>query len=241
MAPSALFRCAATALVAAFGLFAQVSPALPGYFVIHNRSTFAALPGEHILVDWSDYGAPGDILSTPYGHDYPTNAGPENVTVSSSQGALAIHQEGLDYTGDFSPGDFLLSDAGSESDSFLIHFSPAVLGFGFQIDPHYITGPWTGQIFLDVHYGLTIPISGIANDAEDGSAPFIGFVNNRPGIGTIKISINQTDPALPPRAGALAINMLDVIVPEPSSLSLAGGALLILVGLVFVRRRYALV
>lgn len=230
MARCAMFRSVATACVATSAFFAQVSSALPGYFQVHNRANFAALPGRHILVDWSSFGPAGTIISTPDTRAFPTGAGPEYVGVSSSQGALAIHQEGVDYTGDFLPGEYLLTDAGSQSDSFVIHFNPGVLAFGFQVDPHYITGPWTGSIKLDVHYGLTIPISGIANDAEDGSAPFIGFVNNRPGINSVTVTINQTDPGLPQRAGALAINMMDVIVPEPPSIALAAAALMALAG-----------
>ncbi len=221
-------RRMAAALIVTFAMFASASWATPGYFVIHNRAHFASLPGTHVLVDWSSFGGPGDLVSTPYSVPFPTGAGPEVVTVSSSQGVLAIHQEGTDYLGDFTPGDFLLTDASSESDSFIIHFSPEVLGFGFQIEPHYIDGPWTGNVNIDVQYGLSYSISGITSALEDGSAPFFGFVNNRPGVGTVTITINQTGPALPPRAGSLAINMLDIIVPEPSALFLVAGGLLLL-------------
>src|SRR5262249_21002777 len=146
------------------------------------------------------------------------------VGVSSSQGVLARNDEGNTYLGDFAIGDRLLTDGGSQSDSFIVSFAAPVLGFGTQIEPHYIRGPFTGHIDVfsptDVLLG-SIPISGTATTAEDTSAPFSGIVSTSGAdIGFASFLVDHPSPLLP--AGAVAINRLDVlltVVPEPSSLA----------------------
>jgi hypothetical protein len=150
--------------------------------------------------------------------------GPITVGVASSQGVLARNDEGNTYLGDFTIGDHLLTDDGSESDSFIVSFGAPVSGFGTQIEPHYIRGPFTGDIDVyspsSVLLG-TIPISGNATNAENNSAPFFGIVSTTGAdIGSASFLVDQASPLLP--AGAVAINRMDVLlgVPEPSSLAM---------------------
>jgi hypothetical protein len=198
-----------------------VAPGISAASVIQysSRATFDAL-GPFIPVDWGIFGPAGTTISTPA---YGTVDG-LTIGVASSQGDLARHDEGTDFFGDFAVGDHLLTDAGSESDSFIVSFGTPVRGFGTQIDPHYITGPFTGEIdvFNSANVLLyTAPFSGVATTAQDNSAPFVGVESSSADISYAYFWINQSNPDLPPRSGALAINRLDVLaVPEPASLAL---------------------
>ena len=187
-------------------------PASASLIVINSRSAFDAL-GSTVSVDWSVYGPDGAAISTPDA----VTVGGLTIHVASSQGVLARHDEGTSFIGDFAVGAHLLTDGGSKSDSFIVGFdSQTVRGFGFQVEPHYIRGPFTGDIDVfgvgNVLLG-DIPISGIATNAEDNSAPFYGIVSSTPDIRFFTITVNQASPLLP--AGAVAINTMDVLVPVP--------------------------
>ncbi len=210
------------------GLTAFVSapqPAGASFIQYNSRAAFDAL-GNSIGVDWGVFGPAGTTISTP---DFRTVSG-LTIGVTSSQGALARVDEGNGYIGDFAPGDHLLTDAGSESDSFIVSFGTPVRGFGTQVDAHYITGPYTGQI--DV-FGTadqllyTADFSGTRTGAEDNSAPFVGVLSSLPDISFVAFLINQPQPGPPPQSGAVVINRLDVLtaVPEPMSLALLFPAL----------------
>ncbi len=205
-------------LVAAAAGLASPRPANAGLIVVNSRSAFDTL-GTFVPVDWGVFGPTGTVISTPASQI----VGPLTVGVASSQGVLARNDEGNTYFGDFAIGDRLLTDGGSKSDSFIVSFAAPVAGFGTQIEPHYIRGPFTGDI--DVYSPAsvllgTIPISGNATNAEDNSAPFFGIVSTTGAdIGFASFLVDQAAPLLP--AGAVAINRLDVLlgVPEPSSLA----------------------
>ena len=228
-------------LVSAAAIAAVLAvPASATVTVYNSRSAFDAL-GPFTAVDWGVYGPAGTTISTP---DFRT-VGPITVGVASSQGALSRHDEGTDFSGDFSPGDHLLTDASSESDSFIISFASPVRGFGTQVEADFITGPWTGSIDLfDASDTLIASIitGGTKSSAEDNSAPFYGVVSSAADISFAFFTVDQTDPNLPAKSGAVAINTTDVLgaVPESSSLSIAGAALLGLAGLLVLRRRAAL-
>jgi len=213
------------------------APASASILVYTSRAAFDAL-GPFTPVDWSVYGPAGTSISTP---EFRT-VGPITVGVASSEGVLSRHDEGTDYTGDFAPGDHLLTDAGSESDSFIVSFGAPVRGFGTQVEPDYLTGAWTGTVKLyDAGSTVigTIAIAGARGTAEDNSAPFFGFVSSLDDISFATFVVDQTPINLPP-AGAVAINTMDVLeapVPESSSLSIAGAALLGLGGAFLLRRR----
>ena len=161
------------------------------------------------------------------------------VTVASSQGALTRHDEGTSFFGDFAVGDHLLSDAGSESDTFIVSFGSPVRGFGTQVDadPAFITGPFTGfvEVFSPSNVLLdTLPFSGTQLGLQDDTAPFVGALSSSADIGSLAFFVDLPAGHFPSVAGALAIDTLDVPVPEPASAALLLPALF---GLAAMRRR----
>jgi hypothetical protein len=191
--------------------------------------------GSTLSIDWGVFGPDGTGISTP---DSRTVSG-VTVTVASSQGALDRHDEGTSFFGDFAMGDHLLTDAGSESDTFLVSFGSPVRGFGTQVDadPAFITGPFTGfvRVFSPSSQLLsTLSFSGTQLGLENDTAPFVGALSTSADIGFLAFFVNLPAGHFPSVAGALAINTLDVPVPVPASavLLLPG-----LFGLAAVRRR----
>jgi hypothetical protein len=204
---------------------AVTRPAEASLIVYNSRAAFDAL-GPTASIDWGVYGPAGTLISTP---DFKTIGG-LTFHGASSEGILYRHDEGTDYTGDFAPGDHLLTESGSLSDTFIVGFdSMAVRGFGMQVEPFSASGAWTGTIDVftpgNVLLG-TIAIGGNKTNAEDNSAPFYGIVSDSADIGYAYFWVDQSDPALPSKAGDIAINTTDVLVPEPSSLAMAGTAIL---------------
>ena len=187
------------AACAAFGAAAILSvpqPAAASFVQYNSRAAFDAL-GSYIGVDWGVFGPAGTTISTP---DDRTVSG-LTIGVASSQGVLARVDEGNGYVGDFAPGDHLLTDDGSESDSFIVSFGTPVRGFGTQVDAHYITGAYTGeiQVFGAADQLLyTADFAGTRTGAEDNSAPFVGVLSSLPDISFVAFLINQ------PPAGAPA-------------------------------------
>lgn len=230
------------AAAAALALTASAHASLMTYT---SRAAFDSPSGTYFSVDWGAFGPAGTTFSTPDSRNY----GPRTVTVSSSQGILSRHDEGTDFTGDFAVGDHLLTDAGSQSDSYIIRFDMPVWGFGAQMEPDHISGPWTGAITLfDTSNAIigSIAISGTKGGAEDNSAPFWGVISSAMNISYATFVIDEPS-MVPPRVGDIALNTMDVklvspAVPEASSLAIAGAALLALGGIFWLRRRgYGLV
>lgn len=228
-----LASCLTGGVVALAALVVAPGTSAASVIQYSSRVTFDAL-GSFIPVDWGVFGPAGTVISTPAF----STVGGLSVGVTSSQGALARHDEGTDFFGNFAVGDHPVTDAGSESDSFIVSFGTPVRGFGTQIDPHYITGPFSGVVdafSADNSLLYVAGFSGVATTAEDNSAPFVGVLSSSADISYAAFLINQPNPNLPPRSGALAINRLDVLaVPEPASLvlMLAG-----LIGIGALRRR----
>jgi hypothetical protein len=205
---------AVMALVASAALPAQAS-----FVQFNSRAAFDGL-GPYIAVDWGVFGPAGTLISTPDSRV----VGPLTVSVASSEGVLSRHDEGVGFTGTFSPGDHLLTDAGSLSDTFLVSFAAPVAGFGTQIVIHSRTGAYTGgvELFSASNTLLyTATFSGNNTGAEDNSAPFVGVLSDLPDISYLNFFIDQPG-FFPDRSGDLAINRLDVLqaVPEPSMLGL---------------------
>ena len=221
------------ALVLASGVW---QPAEAAFIQYGSRATFDAL-GSFIAVDWGVFGSAGTVISTPDSR----NVGGLAIGVTSTQGALARHDEGTDFTGTFAPGDRLLTDAGSLSDSFVVTFGLPVIGFGTQIDIHSRLGAYTGEIELFSASSVllfTAPFAGNNTGLEDNSAPFVGVTSDIANIAFAKFWIDQPG-FFPDRSGDLGINRLDIrtAVAEPSTLVLVGSALLGIVGFGFRRRK----
>lgn len=215
---------------------AAMGAANAGFVPYFSRAAFDAA-GTVTSVDWGAFGPAGTGISTPDFRMF----GALKVWVSSSQGELVRHDEGTDFTGDFARGDHLLTDAGSQSDTFIISFATLVRGFGAQIESDALSGPWTGSIDLfDASDNLldTIVIGGTRGTAEDGSAPFFGVLSDTANISYAYFWVNNPD-VWPYKSGSLAINTLDVITaaPEPPAIALASGGVLLLAG--WRRRRRA--
>jgi hypothetical protein len=234
-----LNHVAAAVTISVAALAASATPASATFAFFTSRSVFD-VQGPITTIDWGDFGPDGTLIITPDSR----TVGPVTVQVASSQGELSRHDEGTSYTGDFALGDHLLTDAGSESDSFIVAFASPVRGFGTQMEAHYITGPWKGAIELfDTSDTLlaTILTGGTKGSAEDNSAPFYGVISSTANISFAVFLVDQQfDPNLPSKSGAVAINDLQVLgtpVPEPSSLAVFCAALMGLAGLGFVRRR----
>lgn len=235
MSTVAFWRFARFASVAAIVASATVGAANASLVVFTSRAAFDAM--SHITVDWSVYGPSGAGISTP---DFRTVSG-LTLHVASSEGVLCRSDEGTSHIGDFAIGDHLLTECDSLSDSFTVGFdSQTVRGFGMQVEPELATGPWSGGIDLFNSAATligTVPISGDRTNAENNSAPFYGIVSTNGDIAFADFWIDQSsNPNLPPKAGDIAINTMDVLVPEPSSLALAATVLMGLFGFAFRKR-----
>jgi hypothetical protein len=224
------------AAAAACAMFATASNA--ALVTYTSRAAFDAATQNRKTFDWGAFGPAGTIISTP---DFRTSNG-LTIWVGSSQGVLARHDEGTDFTSDFLPGEHLLTDAGSQSDTFIVSFGNPTAGFGMQIESDALSGPWTGSIDLfnssDINIGH-IAIGGTRGTAEDGSAPFYGLVLDSAALSYAKFWVDN--PAVfPGKSGSLALGPMEVVssVPEAPALLLAGGGLLLLGA---SRRRYGLV
>jgi hypothetical protein len=176
------------------------------------------------VLDWSAYGAPGQIVSTPVDQRF----GAVTASVGSSAGIVEVRQQGLDFAGNFAAGDALLSlPDGYKSDAFGVSFSgQAVYGLGVQIEPASgFLGGFTGGMDL---YGAGNRLLGVvladgrATQAGDGSAVFLGAASDA-AIAYVRFFVDENDPFFPIE-GDLAINAMSLsetaLVPEPGSLSL---------------------
>lgn len=221
----------------AFILASSISlPAEAAFIQYNSRTTFDAL-GPYVGVDWGAFGPTGTTISTPDSR----TVGGVTVQVGSSQGALYRNDEGNTYTGDFTPGDHLLTDAGSLSNSFLVQFGAPVSGFGTQveIDSTSLGSSYTGGIKLfDASNTLlyTALFSGTKTGAENNSTPFVGVMSDSKNIAYASFYIDQPG-FFPSTSGNLAINRLDVQVPEPPSIALFVSTLLGFIGLAFLRHK----
>jgi hypothetical protein len=225
------------AAAAACAVFATASNA--SLVAYGSRAAFDAAYQNRTTFDWGVFGPAGTIISTP---DERMSNG-VLIRVGSSEGVLARHDEGTGFSSDFLPGEHLLTDAGSQSDTFIVRFGNPIAGFGVQIEPDALSGPWTGSIDLfdssDVNIGHIV-IGGTRGTAEDGSAPFYGLVLDTGNLSYAMFWVDNPE-IFPGKSGSLALGRMEIVagVPEAPALLLAGGGLLLLgVG---SRRRQGLV
>lgn len=225
------------AAAAACAMFATAANA--ALVTYTSRAAFEGAYHNRTTVDWGIFGPAGTLISTP---DERTTHGLV-VGVGSSEGVLSRHDEGTDFSSDFLPGEHLLTDAGSQSDTFIVRFGNPIAGFGVQIEPDAMHGAWTGSIDLfnaaDVNIGHIV-IGGTRGTAEDGSAPFYGLALDNVDRSYAMFWVDDPE-IFPGKSGSLALGSMEVVagIPEAPALLIAGGGLLLLGA--WSRRRQGLV
>jgi hypothetical protein len=156
------------------------------------------------------------------------------VHINTASGLLNLDTGST--VGGFLPSDNLLAQVpGDLSDLILVGFSQPVRGIGTQIES-LLPGHYTGIMDLYNSGGNLldeITVSANTTAASDGSAPFIGALSSSADIDYAIFSVNNGNPNFP-KAGDVAINALDVVVPEPLTLSLFGAGF---IGITAMRRR----
>ena len=213
------------------------APAHAAVYQVNDRSGFAA----PFVFDFSAFGNPGAIVST---QDTRTVNG-VTITTQTSGGTFTLAREGVNYTGNFAPGDTLLTQP-NLSDNFILRFSGTpVYGVGTSFEPFSPAFAGVYGAILDVYDTTGKQIAdfdrpGAKTAAADGSVPFLGALSTDVPIGFITLSV-ATIRAPFFTAGDVAANGLTLSttpteVPEPASLGvLAFG----LAGLFGVTRRKA--
>ena len=213
------------------------APAHAAVYQVNGRSGFAAPFG----FDFSAFGNPGDNVST---QDSRTVNG-VTITAASSIGSFTIAREGTDYTGNFNPGETLLTQSGL-SDNFILRFSGTpVYGVGTSFEPFSANFTGSYGAILDVFdtTGRQIAdfdVPGTKTSAEDGSVPFLGALSTDAAIGYITLSVTTNRApfftAGDVAADALTLSTTPTQVPEPASL---GVLALGLAGVAGITRRKA--
>jgi len=189
--------------------------ARPAHAALIQVGSRAAV-GANLTVNWGVFGPAGTALSCFCS----APVGPIDVHINGSSGTLNRFDEGTDYTGNFAIGDQLLSQP-FLSDVMTVGFSAPVRGFGTQIQPLDFTGAFTAYVAVLTNDSLnqTFMVTGNSTTAENNSAPFIGVTSTLADIIGMQFLVDIGNPSFP-REGALAINRMDVKVPEPLTLSL---------------------
>jgi hypothetical protein len=187
----------------------------------------AAGVGATDFVDWGQLGADFTDVTGPF---VAASNLLTNVTVANGVQDFYAIQEGNTWTGNFTPGDNLLFD--QAGGAFTITFPTPIRAIGTQFQPVtqcqfctvgipftvYITAFGAGN----VNFG-TVSTTGASNNAEDGSAVFLGVMSSQRDI--VQLSFNvQVNGADDPFAinRVMFSNTAPEPVPEPSSLALAG-------------------
>ncbi len=140
-----------------------------------------------------------------------------------------------DWHGSFAPGDRLLAVIGLDNviSTTTIDFEVPLVAVGAQIENN-VHGPFLGRIHAFNEAGDMIGSFTRAGDSEptnDNTAIFIGLRSEFQDID--KITFNIIGPA-GPTDDSYAINRVDLLVPEPASLSIV---LFLLLPLSASRRR----
>ena len=178
--------------------------------------------GNTTTINWDIFGPVPGSVST-YAQE---PVGSLIVHINTASGLLNLDTGSS--VGGFLPSDNLLAQVpGDLSDLILVGFSQPVQGIGTQIES-LLPGAFTGIMDL---YGTggnlldEITVSANTTAASDGSAPFIGALSSSANIDYAIFSVNNGNSSFP-KAGDVAINALDVAVPEPLTLSLFGAGII---------------
>jgi hypothetical protein len=233
--PSARLGFAAAALIA----LVIIGPARAGTFLTSDRAGVNATDS----VDWGPLGPAFTAVPNAFTIN---SAGGNSLMVSQMTGPFERRDQGFPsggWNGNFAPGDHLLWTHGSpglgSSGPITIDFGPTgIFGGGAQIQANVADGStFTAHLKAFDKFGALlgeVTEDGLANNAADNSAIFIGISSDTTPISKLEFSLDMPSSL----RGDFAINQLAFApVPEPASLALFGvGTLGLLTYAMRVRR-----
>ncbi|GIL40915.1 PEP-CTERM sorting domain-containing protein [Roseiterribacter gracilis] len=198
----------------------------------------SALPGANDHIAWSEFGGDGTGISTP---DTRLSAGGHTVGVHASDGILRVALEGTSHSGGFTAGTYLLTHSGTDDRVWISFDDQTVRGVGFHIEPN-ATGAFTATLIAHATDGSILgsaTFPGTATTTSDGTAPFAGLLSDSFDIAWVEFSVTQPGSEFPFGAN-LTIDTAVFIeraaaVPEPASLLLLAGALVLFFAVVRTR------
>jgi PEP-CTERM motif len=174
--------------------------------------------GGNDAVDWATLGGAFTTVASPF----PSSTRGLQVAVSQPGGGpFERRDEGIGWTGNFSLGDRLLWN-GNQSGEITLVFAAPVFGAGAQVQrsSHGAFSATVQAFDGDGQVLGSFTRSGLASDALDGSAVFMGLLNDVPNIKRFTFAVS----------GGLAVNQLDLstgtastppaATPEPGTLAL---------------------
>lgn len=201
---------------------------------ITNRDALQA----NQVIGWDLFGAPyAGVLSGSSIDD-----GGLALTVTQPFYGFQIRQQDwpgtdLGFSGDFLPGQILLTDWNSPF-PVTISFSKPIFGAGLQVEPGQVDDlPAPFTVYLGAYDNGNLigefSTTGIKSRAADGSAPFLGVLSKHKEITSLTYRVvTQTNG---PTAGDLGMNFLSVrttpplsSVPEPPTAAMVLGGLAII-------------
>jgi hypothetical protein len=210
-------------LVAGFSLAGSFADATE--ILVTDRSAL----GADDSASWASLGSPGAHISTPA---FVTSGAGVTIGVSTPAGEVFRHDQGVDWSGNFSPGAALVFDQ-NEGGWLQVRFSRPVLGIGAQIQENLLRS-FTAMLSVfspdDVLLG-SFAVAGQSTAAGDGSALFLGVLSDVP-IGRVRFDTVGPGGAIDAGFAIDGLSLVDAAdptaVPEPASALLLAGGLLAL-------------
>ena len=180
--------------------------------------------GANDVIDWGQLGASGTALSSPA--DVTSDNGLNAIAATDDGNGLIRLDEDNGWGGNFSPGDRLLNNNSGNLFPLTISFALPIFGAGANIQMD-AQGAFTAQIeaFNGVTSLGTFTEDGISNANDDGSAIFLGILDDTQEITSIVFTLSASAPA----SNDFAINALQLSdttspggeAPEPGTIALS--------------------